>query len=136
MKISRQKLTRGVLAERSGVNAETIRYYEKISLMPDPGRNQGGHRIYKGTHLQRLCFIRRCREMGFTLQEIRELLAIVDKEEVSCERVQGIAEAQLVTIQEKIDDLTRMKQTLRELSNQCSGEDVPDCPIIEVLYQS
>ncbi len=104
--------------------------------MPDPGRNDSGHRIYKDIHLQRLCFIRRCRELGFTLEEIRELLAIVDKEEVSCERVQGIAEAQLVSIQEKISDLRRMKQTLRELSNQCTGEDVPDCPIIEVLYQS
>jgi MerR family mercuric resistance operon transcriptional regulator len=129
------KLTRGVLAARAGVNAETIRYYEKIALMPEPGRNAAGHRSYLDIHLQRLCFIRRCREMGFTLEEIRELLSLVDKEQVTCDRVQQIANAQVSRIKGKIEDLQRMQRTLVALSSQCSGEDVPECPIIEALLQ-
>lgn len=136
MNAVRQNVTRGVLAKRSGVNAETIRYYEKIELMPEPSRNSGGHRIYAEVHLQRLCFIRRCREMGFTLEEIRELLSLVDREQVSCEHVQQIAEDHIVSIRHKIKDLQRMQGTLRDLARQCSGEDVPDCPIIEALLET
>ena len=136
MNAVRQNVTRGVLAKRSGVNAETIRYYEKIELMPEPGRNSGGHRIYEEVHLQRLCFIRRCREMGFSLEEIRELLSLVDREQVSCEHVQQIAEDHVVSIRQKIKDLQRMQGTLRDLAKQCSGEDVPDCPIIEALLET
>ncbi len=133
---NKKNVTRGVLAEQSGVNAETIRYYEKIELLPEPGRSAGGHRIYSDFHQRRLFFIRRCREMGFTLEEIRELLSLVDQQEVSCERVQHIAEQQLVSIRAKIRDLQRMQGTLRDLVKQCSGEDVPDCPIIESLLET
>ena len=131
-----KSVTRGVLAKQTGVNAETIRYYEKIGLLPEPGRSEGGHRIYDEFHLQRLYFIRRCREMGFTLEEIRELLSLVDREEVSCERVQHIAEEHIVGITAKIRDLQRMKRTLKELASQCSGADVPDCPIIQALLET
>lgn len=124
------------MAKRSGVNAETIRYYEKITLMPEPGRNSGGHRIYEEEHLQRLCFIRRCREMGFTLEEIRELLSLVDREQVSCEHVQQIAEDHVLSIRQKIKDLQRMQDTLRDLAKQCSGENVPECPIIDALLET
>ncbi len=123
------------MAKHSGVNAETIRYYEKIQLMPEPDRNSGGHRSYEQIHLQRLCFIRRCREMGFTLEEIRELLSLVDREQVSCEHVQQIAQDHVVSIRQKIKDLQRMLGTLRDLAKQCSGEDVPKCPIIEALLE-
>lgn len=136
MNAVRQNVTRGVLAKRSGVNAETIRYYEKIELMPEPGRNSGGHRIYEEVHLQRLCFIRRCREMGFTLEEIRELLSLVDREQVSCEHVQQIAEDHVLSIRQKIKDLQRMQGTLRDLAKQCSGENVPECPIIDALLET
>ncbi len=135
MKADRKDVTRGVLAKRSGVNAETIRYYEKIELMPEPDRNSGGHRIYEEVHLQRLCFIRRCREMGFTLEEIRELLSLVDREQVSCEHVQQIAQDHVLSIRQKIKDLQRMQGTLRDLAKQCSGENVPECPIIEALLE-
>ena len=74
--------------------------------------------------------------MGFTLEEIRELLALVDREEVSCERVQSIAQQQIASIRAKIRDLQRMQRTLRELAKQCSGADVPDCPIIEALLET
>lgn len=136
MNTARQNVTRGVLAKRSGVNAETIRYYEKIELMPEPDRNSGGHRIYEAVHLQRLCFIRRCREMGFTLEEIRELLSLVDRDQVSCEHVQQIAQDHVVNIRQKIRDLQRMQGTLRDLAKQCSGENVPECPIIEALLET
>lgn len=124
------------MAKRSGVNAETIRYYEKIELMLEPGRNSGGHRIYEEVHLQRLCFIRRCREMGFSLEEIRELLSLVDREQVSCEHVQQIAEDHVLSIRQKIKDLQRMQGTLRDLAKQCSGENVPECPIIDALLET
>jgi len=136
MQLIRKNMKRGVLAGQSGVNAETIRYYEKIGLMPEPGRSEGGHRLYEDIHLQRLCFIRRCREMGFTLEEVRELLSLVDREQVSCEHVQQIAEEHVSNIRQKIKDLQRMQGTLRDLSKQCSGEDVPDCPIIEALLET
>jgi len=125
--------TRGVLAKRSGVNAETIRYYEKVALLHQPDRSAGGHRIYSEEDYRRLCFVRRCREMGFSLDEIRSLLSLVDGEQVSCERVKSIADDHLRDIQIKIADLQRMEQTLKSISINCSGENVPECPIIDAL---
>ena len=134
--VRQKKVTRGVLARESGVNPETIRYYEKIGLLPEPRRSEGGHRIYSDSDRQRLYFIRRCREMGFTLEEVRELLTLVDRQQASCERVQGIAMAHVAGIGRKIDDLMRMQKTLQELADRCSGEQVPDCPVIEALMQT
>ena len=125
--------SRGSLAKRSGVNSETIRYYEKISLMREPGRSAGGHRVYHEDDLHRLCFIRRCREMGFSLEEIRGLLSLVDGEQVSCKRVKNIADTHIQNIREKIADLKKIERTLSKLSADCSGEEVPECPIIEAL---
>ena len=129
------RITIGKVAARTGCNIETIRYYEKESLLPPPGRTEGGHRIYTTAMVERLVFIRRCRELGFSMTEIRGLLSVVDGEQVSCERVKHIAEIHLQDIRSKIADLRKMERTLHDLSNQCSGEDVPDCPIIEVLQQ-
>lgn len=125
--------TRGILAAESGVKAETIRYYEKINLMPEPARTEGGHRLYEDAHLQRLRFIRRSRELGFTLDEVRELLTLVDGQQVSCEKVQHIADAHIKDVRVKIADLRKIERILRDMSSQCSGEDVPDCPIIVLL---
>ena len=129
------RMTIGKVAARTGCNIETIRYYEKESLLPPPGRTEGGHRIYTTEMVERLVFIRRCRELGFSMTEIRGLLSVVDGEQVSCERVKHIAEIHLHDIRSKIADLTKMEQTLHDLSNQCSGEDDPDCPIIDVQQQ-
>jgi MerR family mercuric resistance operon transcriptional regulator len=128
-----KNLSRGNLAQRSGVNSETVRYYEKIALLPTPDRSAGGHRVYQEDDLQRLCFIRRCREMGISLEEIRGLLSLVDGQQVSCERVKCIADEHLQDIKKKISDLEKMEKTLRTLSSSCSGDDVPECPIIESL---
>lgn len=125
--------TRGVLAQRSGVKAETIRYYEKVMLLPEPDRNGGGYRVYAEDDYQRLCFIRRCRDMGFSLVEIRGLLSLVDGDQVSCEQVKRMADVHLADINRKISDLKQMQSTLRKLSSNCSGDDVPHCPIIEAL---
>ena len=93
----------------------------------------GGHRLYSKELIERLVFIRRSRELGFSMDEIRQLLSLVDGEQVSCERVKHIADEHLRDVRSKIADLKKMERTLKDLSSQCSGDDVPDCPIIEVL---
>jgi len=131
--MSNDRLTIGKVAGQTGCHIETIRYYEKENLLPPPGRSAGGHRLYTSDLIERLVFIRRSRELGFSMQEIRELLSVVDGRQVSCERVKNLADTHLKDIRSKISDLRRMETTLRELSNQCSGDDVPECPIIEAL---
>ena len=136
MQTKKMSLSRGALAQRSGVNAETIRYYEKVSLLPAPDRSEGGHRIYKDSDFERLCFIRRCREMGLSLEEIRGLLSLVDGDQVSCEQVKHMAENHFLAIRAKISNLKKMERTLHNLAASCSGDDVPECPIIEALQTS
>ncbi len=127
-------LSRGILAKRSGVNSETIRYYEKIELMPDPVRSEGGHRIYNDTHLRRLLFIRRCRELGFTLEEIRGLLELVDEGDYTCAEVRERTIVHLDDVRQKIRDLQKMQRTLKIMVSQCDGGLVPECPIIDTLF--
>lgn len=126
----------GKVAAQTGCHIETIRFYEKEGLLPAPGRTVGGHRLYTNAMVERLVFIRRSRELGFSMKEIRQLLSLVDREQVSCERVQTIADRHLGDIRSKIADLRKMESSLRELSSRCSGEDVPDCPIIAVLQNA
>ena len=128
-------LSRGSLAKKTGVNSETIRYYENIDLMPDPPRTAGGHRIYDQLLLKRLSFIRRCRELGFSIDEIRNLLELVDGGDYSCAEVLQRAIAHLEQIKGKIKDLKRMETTLKDISIKCSGKDVPNCPIIDALWR-
>ncbi len=129
-------LSRGVLAKRSGVNSETIRYYEKIELMPDPVRSEGGHRIYNDTHLRRLLFIRRCRELGFSLKEIRGLLELVDEGDYTCAEVRDRTTVHLNDVKQKLRDLKKMQRTLKIMVSQCDGGLVPECPIIDTLFSS
>ena len=125
----------GKVAKLTDCNIETIRYYEKEKLVTEPPRTDGGHRIYSNEHIQRLIFIRRSRELGFSMKEIRQLLSLVDGELISCELVKDMAEIHRKKILSKITDLRKMERSLKELSSQCSGEDVPDCPIIDVLWK-
>ena len=129
-------LSRGLLAKKTGVNIETIRYYENIALMPNPPRTAAGHRTYDQVLLKRLTFIRRCRELGFTIEELRNLLGLVDGGDYSCAEVLQNTEAHIDRIRGKIKDLKKMESTLKAISDKCSGEDVPDCPIIEALWQA
>ena len=126
-------LSRGILAKLSGVNSETIRYYEKIELMPDPVRSEGGHRVYNETHLQRILFIRRCRELGFSLKEIRGLLELVDGG-YTCAEVLDRTTVHLSDVGRKIRDLKKMQRTLKTMASQCDGGLVPECPIIDTLF--
>ncbi len=126
-------LRRVDLARATGCNLETIRYYENIGIMPDPPRTAKGYRSYDATHLARLGFIMRARELGFTLDEIRSLLALVDRQERSCAEVQALARDHLSTISAKIADLQRIHAVLSDTVAQCSGKDVPECPVIDAL---
>ncbi len=132
---AKPSLSRGTLAKETGVNIETIRYYEKAKLMPDPARTSGGHRVYDESHLKRLSFIRRCRELGFTLEEVRGLLKLVDRGSYTCAEVLDRVVSHLSDVRSKIRDLKQMERTLKELAEQCSGGEVPECPIVEALWR-
>lgn len=125
----------GALSKQTGCKVETIRYYEKEGLLPAPTRTAGGHRLYTKEMRNRLLFIRRSRQLGFSMDEIRDLLSLVDGNQVSCEHVKSIAEEHLRDIQAKIDDLRKMQRTLSDLAGRCSGDDVPSCPIIDSLQR-
>jgi MerR family transcriptional regulator, mercuric resistance operon regulatory protein len=131
----RPRLTRGVMAARTGVNIETVRYYERIGLLPEPPRSTGGHRIYDEEMLRRLNFIRRCRELGFTLDEIRGLLQLVDGGAYTCGEVELLTAAHLEDVRHKLADLKRLEKVLREMVASCKGGEVPECPVIEVLFR-
>ncbi|MFP6796231.1 MAG: helix-turn-helix domain-containing protein [Pseudomonadales bacterium] len=131
--VSNNRMTIGKVAAQTGCNIETIRFYEKECLLPKPERTDGGHRLYTEVQIDRLIFIRRSRELGFSMSEVRQLLSLVDGEEVSCESVKAIAEIHLRDIRTKIADLKKMEHSLKDLSDQCSGVDAPECPIIDGL---
>ncbi len=124
----------GALSERTGCHIETIRYYERIKLLPKPQRTGGGHRIYPNEQMKRLIFICRSRELGFPLDGIRTLLRMVDGKRYTCQEVKSITENHLQDIKRKISDLRRLQKTLGEISSQCEGGKVPDCPIIDALF--
>lgn len=124
---------RGELARRTGCNLETIRYYEKIGLLPEPPRDSNGYRAYDDFHFRRLRFILRGRELGFGIDEIRGLLTLVDGGNQSCTEVKQRTELHLEDVRGKIADLQRMERVLARTAAQCSGEDVPHCPVLAAL---
>ncbi|HLG90361.1 MAG TPA: helix-turn-helix domain-containing protein [Alphaproteobacteria bacterium] len=129
-------LSRGALATLSGCNIETIRYYEQIGILPAPPRSQGGHRLYGQDLIKRLSFIRRSRELGFTLEEIRQLLRLVDGSNYTCAQVETLAHEHVQDIRRKIADLKKLKSVLESMASRCTGDDVPECPIIDALFDS
>ncbi len=130
------RLTRGVLSKRTGCNIETVRYYERVGLMPDPVRSEGGHRLYSEEHVRRLRFIRRCRELGFTIDEIRALLGLVDRQDYTCGEVRDISIEHVNDIRRKIKDLRRLERTMAGMIKECDGGAVPDCPVIDALFEA
>lgn len=128
-----EPITRGALAKRSGCNAETIRYYEKIGLLPPPRRSAGGHRLYTMADQRRLRFVLRARELGFGIGEIRSLLSMTDQANYSCDEIHDLTLAHLASVRQKIADLTRLEQTLSGIAENCRGGDRPDCPVIDAL---
>ncbi len=127
-------VTRGKLAKRTGCNAETIRYYEKIGLMPEPSRSTTGYRQYNQEHEQRLQFIMRGRELGFAIEDLKSLLELVDRKVVSCGEVSRLARIHLASVHQKISDLQRIEDALSKTLRSCSGENVPECPVIDALF--
>lgn len=129
------RLSRGAVSKLTGCNLETIRYYEKIGLMPPPPRSAGGHRLYDDNLLRRLHFIRRCRALGFTLAEIRGLLALVDGGNSTCAEVKDVTEDHLRGVRSKIADLKVLERTLKDMVSKCVGDEVPECPVIDALFE-
>ena len=123
----------GVLSAKTRVNIETIRYYERIELMPAPPRTEGRQRVYDTSHLKRLTFIRRTRELGFSVEEIRGLLRLVDGGSYTCAEVNEITVQHLDDIHRKVADLKKLSRVLGNMASQCSKGQVPECPIIDAL---
>ena len=134
MAASRKKSGIGMLSERTGCKVETIRYYERIGLLSDPPRTAGGHRSYGEEHARRLFFIRRSRELGFSLDAIRDLLAMVDGGTLSCAQVADMADARLADVRAKIRDLHKLEKSLSETVSRCHLGADPACPVIDALY--
>ncbi len=128
-------LSIGDAARRSGVKIETIRFYERIGLLAPPPRSAGGHRVFGGAEVKRLNFVRRARELGFTLDQVRDLLALADGREGTCAEVEKLGRAQLVATRGRIADLKRMEGVLADMVARCAGGTVPDCPILEALLE-
>ncbi len=131
-----QQLTIGRLAAATGVNLETIRYYERIDLMPKPDRTAGGRRAYEEAHIRRLAFIRRARELGFGIEDIRALQALHEPAAGSCKQVRDIAQAHLDDVRAKLDDLAKLERILARTVAKCSSETAPPCPVLDMLGTS
>lgn len=128
-------LSIGRLSKRTGCNIETIRYYERIGILPAPPRSAGGHRLYDDGHLKRLSFVRRCRELGFTLEDVRVLLGLVDGGTYTCADIKSLTLEHIKSVRRKIGDLKRIERVLTDIAGRCDGGAVPDCPIIEALSE-
>lgn len=123
----------GRLAKDTDTSVETIRYYERIGLLPAPARSAGGYRLYRADHLKRLSFIRRARALGFSIGEIRTLLRLADERKRPCAEVRVVAEAHLKDVRAKIADLRRMQRVLERTVAGCAEGQHSDCPVIEAL---
>ncbi|SEW36438.1 MerR family transcriptional regulator, mercuric resistance operon regulatory protein [Aliiroseovarius sediminilitoris] len=126
-------LRRVDLARATGCNLETIRYYERVGIMPDPPRTANGYRSYDDAHVKRLKFVIRSRDLGFSLEEIRGLLGLVDDQSQTCGEVQTVAKAHLEDVKAKIADLVRIERVLSETVARCTGDDAPECAVIDAL---
>ena len=126
----------GSLSKHTSTNIETIRYYERIGLLPAPARSSGGYRLYETGHLKRLNFIRRARILGFSIGEVRTLLRLADERRRPCAEVRVVAEAHLKDVRTKIEDLRRMERVLKATVARCAEGRRSDCPVIEALYRN
>jgi Cu(I)-responsive transcriptional regulator len=123
----------GDLARATGTKVETIRYYEAEGLIPPPARTGGNYRIYEPAHLDRLSFIRRSRDLGFTLSQVRTLLRLADNRAAPCAEVDAITTAHVVDIDRKLADLQALRGELVRRLESCAGSTIADCRIIEAL---
>ena len=125
----------GDLAKRTSTNVETVRYYERVALLPAPARSPGGYRLYGIGHVKRLTFIRRARALGFSIDEVRTLLRLADDRKRPCAEVRVVAEAHLNDVRARIADLRAMERVLKDTVAQCADGTASHCPVIEALYR-
>jgi Cu(I)-responsive transcriptional regulator len=123
----------GELATRAGSNPETIRYYERIGMLPAPARTGGNYRDYGSEHVARLSFIRHARALGFELQDVRALLDLADQPEQDCGAVDRLTSGHLRAVEAKIAQLDALRSELRRMLDRCRGGQISDCRIIESL---
>lgn len=132
-----QKLTIGRLSALANCSVPTIRYYEEIGLLPPAHREAGGHRTYDETDLRRLAFVRHCRELGFSIKEVRNLLALAQSFARNCDEACTLTQAHLDGVREKLSKLRELERTLVRFVDgckaQCAGGPAPDCTILEDL---
>lgn len=135
-----QQLTIGKVADQAGVGVETIRYYEREGLLPKPARLASGYRQYEPDTIDRLRFIRHAKELGFSLDQVRELLSLrlvpsmQAMDDQACEEVHAIAQSKLVDVDERIRKLQRIQKTIRKLCRDCeAGKPTDACPILRAL---
>ena len=128
-------MTRGEVADKADVNPETLRYYERKELIPKPPRSDGGFRLYDESYVDRLRFIRRAKDLGFTLAEIKGLLDLRVGEEATCRDVKDRAQEKLREVEAKIRDLKQMREALSTLADTCQGGAGPtgECPILDAV---
>lgn len=128
-----EKLTIGKLAEATGTKVETVRWYEKVGLIAPPARTGGNYRAYSPDDLARLSFIRRARDLGFSLDQVRALLDLTRQGERDCGTVDGIASEHLAEVDRKLADLTALRRELARVISTCDGGTVAECRILEAL---
>lgn len=128
-------MTRSQVAEKADVNPETLRYYERKELIPKPPRSDGGFRLYDDRYVDRLRFIQRAQDLGFTLAEIKGLLDLRVDDEATCQAVKARADAKIDDVEEKIRDLQRIRDALSTLIDACADREGPtsDCPILDAM---
>jgi len=129
-----ETLTIGQVAKQAGVNIETVRYYERQGLIPDPPRRASGYRQYSADFVKRIQFIKRAQTLGFALKEISELLELRIEPDTACDEVRSRAEQKVTAIEQKIQTLERMKRVLDELIVACNHRELTnECPILTTL---
>lgn len=131
--MAEQAIQIGELSRRTGCNIETIRYYEKTGLLPDPPRSAAGYRIYSAAHATRLRFILRARELGFSMEDIRGLMGLDDGAAPTCAEVKERTKRHLADVRAKIADLRRIESVLAATASRCSGAEVPNCPVLDAI---
>lgn len=132
-----QQMTIGGLGEATNVGAETIRYYERIGILPAPARTASGYRIYKHEHVRRLNFVRRGRELGLTLDAVRELLSLASDRLRPCTRVDRLVREHIHDLDHKIEGLQQLRGALQKLADSCRGTArIADCRILEALEEA
>lgn len=123
----------GELARSTGTKVNTIRFYESEGLLPEPLRTTAGRRIYCAADVRRLTFIRKSRDLGFSLNTVRQMLALADNVDQSCEAIDAIARTQIAAIDRKIADLARLRGELDQITRACRNGTVADCKILDAL---